>query len=394
MATLWGCASQSPEMEGAESAVENRDYEAALTSVNRALDRDSVTADMYLFKANVLRQMADSTMAPDRYIDLHRRAVAAEDSALGLRSGTRGTVQSARRRVYDREVNRGESAYNRASKHEQEASFRRAIAFFGAAGATQPDSARPVLNEAFARLQVGQTQAVIPVLRRYVGRADTAQKEAYKLLGELYVSTRQYDAASDLLDEATEFHPADQELQALRLNAYNRSGDVDEALVAYREQIERTPDAPGHRYNYGALLLTAERYPEAIRQLRRAVELRPDNAEGQYNLGAAYLNAARARADSVAALRDAPADSLNRTAGAVEAEIRRLDRRQQQLLENAIPPLERARSLTQEPYVDLEGEERLRQDACRALLVAYVQTDRPNRAAQVQECTGLARSGR
>lgn len=394
MAALWGCASQGPEMGDAASAFEDGNYEAALASVDRALGRDTVTADLYLFKANVLRQMADSTLAPDRYIDLHRRATTAEDSALALRSGAGSTVQSTRRRIYDREVDRAESAYNRAGKHKEEAPFRRAIAFFGAAGATQPDSARPVLNEAFARLQVGQTQAAIPVLRRYLERADTARKEAYKILGELYVSTQQYEAASDLLDEATGAYPADQELHALRLDAYDRSGDVDEALVAYREQAERAPDAPGYRYNYGALLLKAERYPEAIRQLRRAVELRPDNADGQYNLGAAYLNAALARTDSVAALRDASADSLNRTAAAVEAQIRRLDQRRQQLLENAIPPLERARSLTQKQYVDLEGEETLRRDACRALLVAYVRTDRPTRAAQVQGCSGLAQSGR
>jgi tetratricopeptide (TPR) repeat protein len=394
LAALWGCGSQSPELGDAESAVENGNYEAALASVEQALERDTVTADMYLFKANVLRQMADTTMAPDRYIALHRRATAAEDSALALRSGARRRVRRARARVYDREVRRGERAYNRASKDDEDDTFRRAIAFFGAAGATQPDSARPVVNEAYARLQVGQTQAAIPALRRYVERADTAQSDAYKILGELYASTQQYEAATDLLDTATGLYPDDAELQALRLSAYNRSGDVDEALAVYREQIERTPDRPAHRYNYGALLLKAERYPEAISQLRRAVALRPDHAEGQYNLGAAYLNAALVRTDSLARLRDTPADSLGETAAAVEARIGRLDQRRQKLFERAIPPLERARRLSQEQYVDIERAESLRRDACRALLVAYVQTDRPNRAAQVEGCTGLARSAR
>ena len=394
MAALGGCGSQSPELGEAESAVEDGDYEAALASVERALARDTVTADAYLYKATVLRQMADSTMAPDRYIDLHRRAAAAEDSAVALRSRASRRVRRTRQRVYDREVRRGELAYNRAAKYDEDDTFRRAIAFFGAAGATRPDSARPVLNEAFARLQVGQTEAAIPVLRRYVERADTAQNEAYKILGELYASAQQYEAATDLLDTATGVYPADPELQALRLNAYNRSGDVDEALAVYREQIERTPNRPAHRYNYGALLLKAERYAEAIDQLRRAVELRPDHAEGQYNLGAAYLNAALVRTDSVARLRDTPADSLGETTAAVEAQIARLDQRRLELFEQAIPPLERARRLTQEQYVDLEREATLRQDACRALLVAYVQTDRPNRAAQVEQCTGLARSAR
>jgi pentatricopeptide repeat protein len=389
VAGLWGCASQSPEMGEAESALEAGNYEAALASVNRALERDSVGAEVYLYKADVLRQMADSSMETDRYISLHRRATAAEDSAIALRAGVRSRVADRRRRTYDREVDRAETAYNRASKRGDDAQFRRAVAFFGAAGATQPDSARPVLNEAFARLKRDQTREAIPVLERYVERADTARKTAYKILGELYVSTEQYERATRLLDRATAVYPSDAALQALRLNAYNRAGDVDEALSVYREQIDRSPERAAYRYNYGALLLKADRYAEAIDQLEAAVELRPDHAEGQYNLGAAYLNAALARTDSLAAAGAGGAG----TSAATASEDRRTERRRQ-LLENAIPPLERARALTEQRYVDLEQEEALRRDACRALLVAYVQTDRPGRAAQVQDCTGLARTGR
>jgi hypothetical protein len=59
-----------------------------------------------------------------------------------------------------------------------------------------------------------------------------------------------------------------------------------------------------------------------------------------------------------------------------------LARRRTQLLRKAIPPLERARTMS-------GADSPLQQDACRALMVAYVQTDRPTRAAQVESCTGL-----
>ena len=396
LALLSGCASQSPEMGAAETALEDGNYEAAVARADEAIDRDSSNTEAYLFKARVLRQRADSTMPPDDYIDLYRRAADAEGRALARsQAAVESDVRAERQRIYDRELGRGESAYNRGGKYDDEASFRRAIGFFGAAAVTQPDSARPALNEAFSRLKVGQTREAIPALERYVERADTAQKRAYKMLGELYVSTQQYEAATDVLDRGTTLYPDDQSLQALRLNAYNRSGDVDQALSVYREQVERAPERARLRYNYGALLLQAGRYSEAIEHLATATELRPDDARGQYNLGAAYLNAALMRADSIAAADGEEAgDGVPNGASISSDERERLDQRRTELFKKAIPPLERARALTEEPYTEIENETTIRQDACRALLVAYVQTSRPDRASQVQDCTGLARSGR
>jgi len=382
-------------MGEAETALEEGNYEAAVARADEALERDSANTDAYLFKARVLRQMADSAMAPDEYVELYRRAADAEADAMAVEEDdVDDDVREERQRIYDREMRRGESAYNRADKYGEGALFRRAIGFFGAAAATQPDSAQPALNEAFSRLKVEQTREVIPVLERYVERADTAKKEAYKMLGELYVSTQQYEAATDLLDRGTSVYPTDQALQALRLNAYNRSGDVDEALSAYREQVESFPEKASYRYNYGALLLKAERYSEAIDQLAAGVELRPDNARGQYNLGAAYLNAALVRADSIAAADGDEGVGVPSIESISDDERAQLDQRREALLEKAIPPLERARTLTEEPYAQIENKTTIREDACRALLVAYVQTSRPNRAAQVQDCTGFARSGR
>lgn len=390
---LAGCASSSPEMDRAETALEGGEYGTALSSIEQALERDSSNTDAYLLKADVLRQRADSSMDPDVYADLFRRATAAEEKALEFEPDLRSEIERERRRVYDREIGRGERAYNYANKHDQSDLFPRAIGFFAAAAATQPDSARPALNEAYARLQVGQRKDVIPVLERYVERTDTAAKKAQKILGELYVSDGQYENATRLLDRATELYPGDREIQALRLNAYNQAGDVDEALAVYREQIEKTPTEASYRYNYGALLLKAKRYADAIEQLSAALEHRPENPEGQYNLGAAYLNAALVRDDSIATLEEDP-DALRDTTMSVDQRIDRLVQKRQDFFENAIPPLERARRLTEDPYLQLEGKQQLRQNACRALLVAYVQTDRPNRAAQVEDCTGFARTAR
>jgi predicted Zn-dependent protease len=162
---------------------------------------------------------------------------------------------------------------------------------------------------------------------------------------------------------------------------------VDDALEVYRTQIERTPDNATHRYNYGALLLEAERYANAIEQLKKAVELQPEHVGSQYNLGAAYVNAALARDDSVAMLEENGKAALRDTARSPAQRIDSLVQKRQALLEKAVPPLERARRME-------EASAPIRRDACRALLVAYVQTNRPNKAAQVEECTDFSQASK
>jgi len=393
-ALLFGCSSGGTQTRNVEPTIEPATLADNLQDVNDDLAEDSTDADAHLEKARLLRLKADSTVPADRYIALHQQAWASEETATSLDGDLRATVQRRRQRAYEREVRRGEEAYNRASKDEEEALFRQAFGYFGAAGATVRDSATPVLNEAYARLQVGEKKEVVPVLEEYVQRADTATRSAYKILGQLYVSGGEYERAIELLDRATAQHPTDKSLTALRLNAYNQAGDADEALAAYREQIEKTPKEPGYRYNYGALLLKAQRYDAAIEQLQAAVELSPDNAEGQYNLGAAYLNAALMRDDSLATVKNDP-EALRETTLSPEQAVDRLAERRTTLFENAIPPLERARALVEKDRIlQREGAKAVRRDACRALLVAYVQTQRPGKAAQVEDCTDFAESRR
>lgn len=383
---LWGCASGSPELREAESAYQEGEYESALSSLNAALEEDSANTDAYLLKATVLREMADTSLEPSAYVDLHRRAMAAEDSVLRFNAELEGDVETRRRESFERELRRGEAAYNLANKNETPRLYHHSVAFFGAAGVLQPDSAGPVLKEAYANLRLDRRSEAIPVLEEYVRRADTMNIKAAKILGKLYLSDGAYAKAAEFLEGATRDHPNDEELHALRLTAYNQAGNVDQALLAYREQIQEAPANPSYRFNYGSLLLKARRYIDAIPELRRAVDLRPHHVQSQYNLGAAYLNAALVRDDSITTLRN----RMTQEEGGEQITFQQIDsltQKRQSLFKQAVPPLERARQMT-------EDTNDIHQDACRALLVAYVRTNRPNKAGQVEDCTGLNRAAR
>jgi len=374
-------------------------------------------------------------------------------------------------------------------------SFRRAAAHFGAAAATQPDSASVIFNEAVALLnmermkQSGTMENAVPVLETYIEKAEDPEKNAYNILSALHLRTEQTEKAISLLEEArkdlsarptyfkisgsprlkysgtveasgssrevegtvpdrisidsdegmvsatfekkqkkgqlrvqlyykgsavqdttsksgvgeplsmssnlSEATPLAQ-LEGRLLNAYNRSGETEKAMEEYREQIEANPENVTYRYNYGSMLLNAERYDEAISQLEKAIELDPGNVKAQYNLGAAYTNkgkgvqdSIRAIEDSLASIRDAamqgnrkPTEEEKQTVNMLDEKSTKLEKKKRKIFEEAIPPLERARELS-------DTGDPLRKDACVALVTAYIQTEQVRKAKQVEDCAGM-----
>jgi tetratricopeptide (TPR) repeat protein len=482
-------------MSTAEDAMEQNNYDRALANVDSALVQDSANVDAYLMKAQVLRQKADSTMAPEKFKELHRRARQAEEQAIKFDPGVRSDVEGQRTLTYSQLSQKGAKAFRRARRTSDSTAYRQATAYFGGAAATYPDSSSILLNEAFARLNMAQSKqdgnltAAIPTLERYVEIADEPQKNAYDILSALYLQEGEPEKAIDLLETARNdlsqrpthfrlagtrglkysgtveaggssrsvsgttpgrvtvegdgtvsgtFTPEQQkgqlrvrlfykgtavrdttiqsgeasmtvnlgeeaplaQIEGRLLNAYNNAGQTKKAMAEYQEQIEKNPNNPTYRYNYGSMLLQADRFDEAIEQLKKAIELEPGNVKAQYNLGAAYSNKAREVQDSLTVLNDSmraisqQAIEENREPTAEEKEkvntldenITELEEQKRSLFEEAIPPLERARQLS-----GPDGD--FRQDACRALVTAYVQTEQVEKAQQYEDCAKMQVGG-
>jgi tetratricopeptide (TPR) repeat protein len=442
-------------------------------------------------RAQVLRQMADSTMPPEEYKDLYRRAREAEQMAIKFSPGARSEVEGRRSLTYSDQYRKGAKAFRQAQRTADSTKYQRAAAYFGAAAATQPDSSGPVLNEAYALLnmermkQAGSMSNAIPVLERYMEKEDEPQFNAYDILSALYLQNGESQKAIDLLEQAREdlsarstyfrvagsqgleytgtveedgrsrevegtipgrvsvdsegmvtgtFQKSQEkgqlqvqlfykgtavqdtlvqtgpasvsadlstaaplaQLEGRLLNAYNRAGQTEKAMAEYQQQIEKNPENPTYRYNYGSMLLNANRYDEAIEQLTEATELEPDNERAHYNLGAAYTNkgkevqdSLRVIEDSLSTIRDAAMEE-NRAPTAEEKKIvNELDQKtkvlaqtKRNIYKNAIPPLERAQQLA-------GSGSSIRQQACGALVQAYIQTEQIEKAREYQQCAGM-----
>jgi tetratricopeptide (TPR) repeat protein len=383
---LSACSGGNPNINAAEDALDDGNYDQAISSAQTALDTDSSNTEAYLLISQAYINQVDSTTSIEERQRLFRQAREAQEKAISFDPSLREDVQNTRTTAYYQQMQSGVDAFNRARQSGDSTAYRSAASFFGGAATLEPDSVEAHLNEAFARLNIGQRTESIEPLETYVSKADSVGETPYTILGQLYLSDGRTEDAISTLREATQQYPENTELQSLLLNAFNRTDDKDRAMEAYRESIEKNPNNAEFRYNYGSLLLSVERYDEAIEQLRRASDLDSDNPRVYFNLGAAHINKAAAIDDSITTIEDEAREADRDMTDSENEKLDELVAERTKMFEDAIPPLERAYQMTS------TGDE-YRQDICRALFQVYVNTDQQDKAEQVESCAGMSDSG-
>ncbi|PEN14577.1 hypothetical protein CRI94_06030 [Longibacter salinarum] len=382
---LSGCSGGNPNIGAAEDAIEAGNPDQAIESAQTALETDSTNAEAYSLIAQAYVLKGDETTDPNQRSEFFTKAREAQEKAVEMDPSLRGDIQSRRQLAYIQEMRLGVEAFNAARESGDTTDYAKAAAYFGGANALEPDSLDAHLNEAYALLNAGQQQEALAPLETYVSRADSVGESPYTILGQVYLTNDQPEKAIEVLREGTEQYPENAELQSLMLNAFNRIDDQERAMSAYREQIERNPENAQFRYNYGSMLLTADRYEGAVEQLSKAAELDPDNPRIFYNLGAAYINQAAAIDDSITTIEDRAREADRELTSDEEGTLDELVEQRGQQFQSAVQPLEKAYQLT------AQGDE-YRQDICRALFQAYVNTDQQEKASQVESCAGMGDS--
>lgn len=352
-----GCASD-PQVEGAKLYLRNGEYEQAMSNLDAALTTDPDNAEALLLRAQVLQAQAQDERDPATRQALVDRLVADLDRVQTLAPGT---ADQQRLAAWAFTLQQSVNVLQRDDPDPAVAS-----ALLRSSIQLQPDSAQGHYNLGIAQIQAGNSQAAIAPLQRSVALDPNAT--AYYYLGRSQLLSDMGTDALTTYEAGAALFPDDANLTTALLDAYVRTGQTDRAIDRYDAALrtaEGTPEEGLLRYNYGSLLLQAERYDEAVTQLRRAIVLNPENADAQYNLGATYNNQARAISDQANETQD-------------NAEAERLIAQRDQLLEQALEPLLRARTLS----AGTETET----NVCGALFRVFAQLGRTDEAAEANAC--------
>lgn len=359
-----------PNVTGARLEMQNEDYDRVLELTAAAIEANAENEAAYFLRGEAYRMKAEGTeSAEDRAALIPEMAQAYQRS---LELGHDPAEIANRLQVaWGFEMNRGASAFRRAA--DDPSAYDDAAASFGNATTIQPDSSAGYLNQGLALLAAGESAEAAQPLQMAIDKG-ASSAEAYIYLGRIYLSSEdRADDALTVLEQGRELFPDNEELQTELLNAYVRAGQTDRAIEAYEARITAEPQNPLYRYNYGSLLLQAERYDDSIEQLEQAVELDTENANAYYNLGAAYQNKAASYNVRISELEDADAS---------QSEIDSAISERAELLEAALPSLERARELSEEVGEDAAP-------VCQALFQVYASLGMDTEAQDAAECAGM-----
>ena len=148
----------------------------------------------------------------------------------------------------------------------------------------------------------GQPQQAAEALRPLVAGDDGGAGDARRLLAEAELSMGRSGEAVELLLGRVEGKP---ESALLLARALQQQGELEAARAAL-EPFTTTPpgpQVPGLLREYGRLLLSLQRFPEAVAVLQRATEIDPRDEQAWYALGQAAGASGRADLAELGTLR-------------------------------------------------------------------------------------------
>jgi len=161
-----------------------------------------------------------------------------------------------------------------------------------AAGAPAiPESAKaPELYESAAAALNNRNYSVAVELLKRVTLLEPKHKSAWNNLGRAYLELQQRDDAVAAFRKQIEVSPFDEfAFNNLGLALWQQQKQ-DEAAVAFQKQIELVPLDKFAHGNLGMLYREQKKYAEAVPELEKATTLTPNNPLLHVSLGQCYLN--------------------------------------------------------------------------------------------------------
>lgn len=371
-----GCSSD-PNVEGAKLDLNNKDYDRALTNLDKALETNPLNGEAWQLRGQVYQEMANEEQDVTRHTELVNEMMAsfkkAEELMPAESVAEKEAMTSRMRLAWYNEYQRGAAAYSKQD-------YASAIQYFDNAAEIQPDSSVTYVNLAYAHISNGESNKAIEPLEMAIAKGDKSP-DSYNYLADLYAESGRADESIATLEKARTMFPGNEDVMARLFNAYVRNGKADEAITLAESEVAANPNDTRILYNYGSLLLQSERYDDAIAQLRKAVELDPAYTSAVFNLGAAHQNKAVAVNEKISEKEDAlRADGVSEAEQAkIQEEIDMLVKERDELFAASLPHLKAAREQSEAAGEDVS-------DICTALGQAYARTNQMEKAEEAYKC--------
>jgi tetratricopeptide (TPR) repeat protein len=287
--TGFQCA--STELTSAKLYIQQKNYDKALESLNREIEKNPKSDEGYYLLGVVHGEKED-----------YEKMVDAFDKSLSISNKFQTEIEASRQHYWGIAFNRGVSTYQAGTKATDEDSikvyFDRSIKSFQTALLLQPDSSDAYKNLAFVHMTKEDYDAAIEPLEKLIETENS--QDGYRFLGEILYNKgvltqdsleaqKYYERAISVLEEGREKYPNDSDMLLTLSNSYIAANKVDVAIDAFKAGVEAEPENKYYRYNYGVLLLGANDFEAAEEQFLKAIEIDPDYENAIYNIAVNYV---------------------------------------------------------------------------------------------------------
>lgn len=210
----------------------------------------------------------------------------------------------------------------------------------------------------------------------------------YLLLAQSYEKKGDSNNQLATINAGKKAFPTDENLKNAELNFYLSTGNSEELIKRFKENVEAQPNEPQNYYNLGILYEQlanpkdgsipnnkAELLEKAEKVMNKAISISPDDPQMNYQLGAHYYNQA-ANVNN----------EMNQLPGSEMSKYNQMKKQRDQLFEKAIPLFEKSKSLYAPQASSLTGQDKeFYISSLEALAQIFTIQDKLDEAAKLRE---------
>lgn len=348
---FWACETTDPLVEDVQVDLFTGNYDAALETVNTALEADSSNYVAHMYKGIVLASQAWEMEPPSTREPIYEQARSSFNTAKSFmqeQPETPAELEELNNSVisfWADEYNAGVNIQNDDSLfNATENPYETSLEHLQNAAIINPDSAMTFQVISSTYFQLDRVEEAIASYEKAMTLLEQPAVEDYEYLNSLYLYNNQYEEAIQLSQEGREMYPEETMFVRFLADAYIQAGEQDKAISLVEELIEQEPDNPQYRRVLGTQIYqsverisneVSELYEElfelrqaarnqrgqeleqtqaeieqlqseidskeqeideltqiAIREMSRVVELEPDSESANFILGIIYQNRA------------------------------------------------------------------------------------------------------
>jgi tetratricopeptide (TPR) repeat protein len=295
-----GFQCSSTELTSAKLYIQQKNYDKALEVLKKDVEKNPQSDEGYYLMGEIYGEKGHYDQMSDAF-----------NKSLGISKKYEKDISNQKIHYWYTLTQSGAAYFKRVAGNKNQDSVKtnldKAANSFENAVMVLPDSAYTYYLLSLVYMSQQQYDKAIKPLEEYIAKGKTA--DGYEYLGSIYYdkgnrfkslysqnknvqdsisSMENFNKAISVLEEGRTKFPNDAKLLGTLASAYVATDKLSVAVNAFKSLAESNPKKENY-YNYGVVLLGAEKFEESVVQFNKALEIDPNYQNAIYNIAVAYV---------------------------------------------------------------------------------------------------------